>query len=117
MRLATTHRQKTHKWTLFDICREISKWSPEKKSFSSDLVINQKYNFDQKQVLGKYSNHKQKNTANFVGRSQEQTDVSSDTTREPSATGNSKIRKKSSFKGHTVDALVLNGDEGRDKLR
>ena len=25
--------------------------------------------------------------------------------------------KESSFKGHTVDALVLTGDEGRDKLR
>ena len=24
---------------------------------------------------------------------------------------------ESSFKGHTVDALVLTGDEGRDKLR
>ena len=26
-------------------------------------------------------------------------------------------RMESSFKGHTVDALVLTGDEGRDKLR
>lgn len=25
--------------------------------------------------------------------------------------------KRSSFKGHIVDALVLEGDEGRDKLR
>ena len=25
--------------------------------------------------------------------------------------------KESSFIGHTVDALVLTGDEGRDKLR
>jgi len=24
---------------------------------------------------------------------------------------------ESSFEGHTVDALVLTGDEGRDKLR
>ena len=26
-------------------------------------------------------------------------------------------KKKSSYKGHRVDALVLEGDEGRDKLR
>ena len=26
-------------------------------------------------------------------------------------------KKRSSFKGHIVDALVLEGDEGRDKLR
>ena len=26
-------------------------------------------------------------------------------------------KQESSFKGHRVDALVLTGDEGRDKLR
>ena len=27
------------------------------------------------------------------------------------------FKKESSYEGHTVDALVLTGDEGRDKLR
>jgi hypothetical protein len=27
------------------------------------------------------------------------------------------FNEESSFKGHTVNALVLTGDEGRDKLR